>query len=156
MVSTESSKTITAISVSWGSGVGGNWSWGSGKGNWGSYLVYVWYSCWFKVYVWFSCDFCMNIGFSSDFSMDIGFSSDFGVDVGFGSWVYLSGIIVWVDVCSWVSGICYWGSGKWGSGNGSWGGSKSVSGVSTESISSIGSIWITVSSISISWRSNIA
>merc|ERR1719216_132356 len=136
MVSTESSKTITAISVSWGSGVGGNcswgsnsgnWSWGSGKGNWGSYLVYVWYSCWFKVYVWFSCDFGMNIGFSSDF----------GVDVGFGSWVYLSGIIVWVDVCSWVSGISYWGS------SGCWG-SKSVS---VSSITStITSIWVAISS----------
>merc|ERR1712224_966487 len=118
MVSTESSKTITAISVCWGSSVGGNWSWGSGNGNWGSYLVYVWYSCWFNVYVWFGSDFGMNIGFSSDFFMYIGFSSDFFMyigfsgdffmDIGFGSWVYLSGIIVWVDVCSWVSGICYW------------------------------------------------
>merc|ERR1719412_1213419 len=108
------------------------------------------------MYIGFGSDFFMYIWFSGDLFMDIGFSSDFGVDVGFGSWVYLSGIIVWVDVCSWVSGISYWGSSdSWGGGNGGCWGSKSVS---VSSITStITSIWVAISSIcSPCWGNNIA
>merc|ERR1719362_1540499 len=118
-------------SGNWGSGIS-DWGmsisdWGSGNGNWGSYWlnVYVWLGGDFSVYVWFGGNFFMYIGFSSDFFMYIGFGSDFfmyigfgsdffmdvwfsgnlEVEVRFGSWVYLTGIIVWVNECSWGSGV---------------------------------------------------
>merc|ERR1712223_865735 len=71
--------------------------------------------------------------------MYVWFSSNFEVEVWFCSWVYLSGVIVWVD------------GSNWGSGYGRWGSSKSVS------VSSIGSsIWITISSIGVSWSNNVS
>merc|ERR1711945_65859 len=106
--------------------------------------------------VWFSFNFFMYIGFGSDFFMYVWLSSNFEVEVWFSSWVYLSGVIVWVDVSSWGSSVGNWGSGvgggsNWGSGYGSWGSSKSVS------VSSIGSsIWITISSIGVSWSNNVS
>merc|ERR1712001_462481 len=90
-ISTMISKTVSSISISWGSSVGGSSYWGSGVGsygywgsygNWGSYWfdVYVWFSWDFSMYVWFSSDFFMDVWFSSDFFMDVWFSSDFEVE----------------------------------------------------------------------------
>merc|ERR1712212_656892 len=127
-------KSVSTISGNWGSSIGGGSYWGSGgywsgsDGNWGRYWfdVYVWFSSNFLVDVWFGSDFFMYVGFGSDFFMYIGFGSDFFVDVWFSgyfevkvwfsSWVYLSGIIVWVDVSSWGSSVGYWSSGIGGSG----------------------------------------
>merc|ERR1712072_525134 len=105
----------------------------------------------------FSSDIFMYIGYGSDFFMYVFFSSDIFMYIWDSSWVYLSGIIVWVDECSWGMCIsyCSWGMGisYWGGGNGCWGGSKSKS-VSSVSISTIGTIWITISSIRKSWSSD--
>merc|ERR1719445_2245223 len=120
----------------WGSGVS-YWGmsvgyWGSSNGDWGSYWfdmdvwfssyfsMYVWLSSDFGMYVWFSSDFFMYVWFSFNFFMYIGFGSDFFMYVWLSSWVYLSGIIVWVDVSSWGSSVGYWSSGvgsgsNWGS-----------------------------------------
>merc|ERR1739845_87411 len=75
-------------------------SWGSSDG-WGSSGLNVDIGCSrdFGMDVWLSWDFDMDIGFSGDFLMDIRFSGNFLVDVRYGSWVNLSGIIVWVDEC---------------------------------------------------------
>merc|ERR1712190_332048 len=132
--------------------------WSSSNGDWGSYWfdMDVWFGSDFIMYVWLSSNFFMYIGFGSNFFMYVWLSSNFEVEVWFSSWVYLSGVIVWVDVSSWGSSVGYWGSGigggsNWGSGYGSWGSSKSVS------VSSIGSsIWITISSIGVSWSNNVS
>merc|ERR1719445_2494089 len=173
-------KSVSTISGNWGSSIGGGSYWGSGSywgmsvgsgnywgmsvggggywsgsdGNWGSYWfdVYVWFSSNFLVDVWFSSNFFMYIGFGSDFFVDVWFSGYFEVKVWFSSWVYLSGIIVWVDVSSWGSSVSYWGSGIGGSGN--WGSGIGGSG-SGVSVSSISSIWISISSIGVSWSNNI-
>merc|ERR550539_1371528 len=162
-----STKTISAISTgvcgNWSSGYwgSGNWGsgisdwgmsisdWGSGDGNWGSYWlnVYVWLGGDFGVYVGFGSDFFMYIGFGSDFFMDVWFSSNLEVEVRFGSWVYLTGIIVWVDECGWGSGVCYWGSCQ---SRGSDGSSKTISVSSSSDKSSVSissSIWVAISSI---------
>merc|ERR1712154_340476 len=118
-------KSVSTISGNWGNSIGGGSYWSSGVGSgsyWGSGNYWgmsvggywsgsdgYWGSYWFDVYVWFS----------SDFFVDVWFSGYFEVEVWFSSWVYLSGIIVWVDVSSWGSSVGYWGSGIGGSGN--WG-----------------------------------
>lgn len=138
---------VGVSNLSWGSGVGEDWSWGSNSDSldwllvdvWLSWdlLVKVWLSWDLLVQVWLGWDLLVDVGLGCDLLVDVGLGGNLLVDVwlggvllmdvGLGGWVDLSGVIIRVDGGNvgdgWASGVTDMGNlsgmGDWGSGVGS-------------------------------------